>query len=111
LLRSDDFTWVVPDDVKAMQQLLLPRGESLWPEISKLSRDAHALVLAISTNPDAPSNELRLDVIESIYDDGGRSDPEFTEEDLSISMKEAKAKFDSETLKKWKKARKKADRN
>jgi uncharacterized protein with von Willebrand factor type A (vWA) domain/MoxR-like ATPase len=29
LLRSDDFTWVDPDDVRAMKQLLLPQGELL----------------------------------------------------------------------------------
>ncbi|KAL3920267.1 MAG: hypothetical protein SGILL_003347 [Bacillariaceae sp.] len=110
LVRSDDFTWVDPDDVKAMQQLLLPKGELLWPEILSLHEDARALSLAISKDPSAPPNDLRLEVIESLWSDDDESERQFTNTELIISMREAKVKYDLETFRRWKRAKKKADR-
>ncbi|KAG7370821.1 phospholipid-translocating P-type ATPase, flippase [Nitzschia inconspicua] len=110
LLRSDDFTWVDPDDVNAIKQLLLPRGELLWPKIKTLSMDAYAVALAISEGPNSPVAELREDVIELLWSEDTESEREFTEMELAASMKEAKAKYDLDTFRRWKRAKKKADK-
>ena len=107
LVRSDDFTWVDPDDAYAMRQLLLPRGELLMEEISQLSQDAQALAMAISsTNPMDLRDDLRIDVIEMIWENDASVDQEFSYEELQLSLKEAKSKYDGDTLRRWKRARK-----
>jgi MoxR-like ATPase len=106
LLRSDDFTWVAPDDATAMRQLLLPRGEQLFSEISQLSEDAESLAVAISTSPNAPPDDLRIDVIEMIWDKDSDPGNEFSDDELGMSLKEAKSQFDGDTLRRWKRARK-----
>jgi MoxR-like ATPase len=110
LVSSDDFTWVDRDDVKAMQQLLLPRGDALWPGIQQLYENAYALSLAISNSTLSPSNEVRLAVIEALWDDDADAERPFTEDELEISMREAKAKYNLETFRRWKRAKKKAEK-
>jgi hypothetical protein len=110
LVSSDDFTWVDRDDVKAMQQLLLPRGDALWPGIQQLYENAYALSLAISNGTLSPSNEVRLAVIEALWDDDADAERPFTEDELEISMREAKAKYNLETFRRWKRAKKKAEK-
>jgi MoxR-like ATPase len=110
LVRSDDFTWVDPDDAKAMRQLLLPRGELVWPEVKRLAEDAWALSLAISPSFSSNlSHDIRLDVIELLWDDDLTAGRGFTEAELELSMKEAKAKYDLETFRRWKRAKKKVE--
>jgi MoxR-like ATPase len=108
LVKSDDFTWVDPDDASAMRQLLLPRAELLMREVMQLSEDAQALAMAISstTNPEALRDDLRIDVIEMIWDNDASADEEFSYDELQLSLKEAKSKYDSDTLRRWKRARK-----
>ena len=47
----------------------------------------------------------RSSIIEMLLDEDSH-DSLFTEEELEMSLKEAKRKFDGETLRKWKSARK-----
>jgi MoxR-like ATPase len=109
--RSEDFTWIEPDDASAIQQFLLPRAELLWPQMKKVAEDAKALGMAISSeNSLALSNELRGDVIELLWEDGSTSVRDFTEEELQISIREAKSKYDLETFRRWKRAKKKSDK-
>ena len=108
---SEDFTWIEPDDASAIQQLLLPRAELLWPQMKKVAEDAKALRMAISPeNSLVLSNELRGDVIELLWEDGSTSERDFTEDELQISMREAKSKYDLETFRRWKRAKKKYDK-
>ena len=69
-----------------------------------------ALFLAISDDTSAPPNELRLDVIESLWNDDTDTERPFTDDELEISVREAKAKYDLETFRRWKRAKKKADK-
>jgi MoxR-like ATPase len=109
--KSEDFTWIEPDDASAVQQLLLPRAELLWPQIKKVAEDAKALEMAISLeNSLALSDEHREDMIELLWEDGSSSVRDFTADELQISMREAKSKYDLETFRRWKRAKKKAEK-
>ena len=59
---------------------------------------------------DAPSNELRLSVIQDLWKEGYTSEITFTDEEMNIGMKEAKNKYDLETFRKWKRAKKRAEK-
>ena len=106
---SDTFLWLDPEDATAMRQLLLPRAESLWQDMRKTLGDAYALELSISTRPEAPANEIRSDVIQELWDEGYIGEAPFTDAELAISMKEAKTKYDTDTFRRWKRAKRKAE--
>ncbi len=107
--RSDDFIWIEPDDASAIQQLLLPRAELVWPQMQRVAEDAKSLVMAISLESKV-SIENRVDVIELLWEEGSTSARDFTEDELEISMREAKSKYDLETFRRWKRAKKKASK-
>jgi len=113
--RSGDFTWIEPDDASAIRQLLLPRAELLWPEMKRVAEDSEALSMALSAPEDGRDswrlpNEVRGDVVEMLWEDGSTSVRDFTEDELRISMREAKAKYDLETFRRWKRTKKKAEK-
>ena len=110
LRRSDDFLWLDPDEAQASRQLLSPRADEFLQETNRALRHARSLVVILREDPALlPSNSLRLSAIEQLWDsDAGENDITFTEEELNIGMKEAKARLDAETFRKWKRARKKA---
>jgi MoxR-like ATPase len=107
LRRAKDHLWLDPDEAEAAQQLLLPRAHAFHKECNRALEDARALQSALSPLETSLSNDLHLAVIEDLWteEEDGVS---FSEAALSISMKEAKAKYDLETFRKWKRARKKA---
>jgi len=109
--RSADSTWIEPDDASAIQQLLLPRAEMVWPQMKKVTEDATALWMAVSPRSSCSlPNELREDVIDMIWEDGTTLARDFTEDELEISSKQAKSKYDLETFRRWKRAKKKANK-
>lgn len=108
--------WMDPDDVSTIQQLLLPRAELLLPEIKSIVEDAEVLqqTISISSIPIIPSNYLRIDIIEMIWDldvdeDNNSNDNnrDFTSNELQMTSKEAQSKYDLETFRRWKRAIKK----
>jgi hypothetical protein len=105
--RSTDHLWLERDEALSIQQLLLPKAKIVSNEVNRALADARALeeTLSASSVPD----DLRLSVIEMLWGDE-MPDMSFTDDELSIGMKEAKAKYDTETFRKWKRARKKASR-
>ena len=107
--RSDDFTWIEPDDASAIQQLLLPRAELVWPQMERVAEDAKALAMAISIE-NSLSNEHRVNLIELLWEEGTTSTRDFSEEELEITMREAKSKYDLETFRRWKRAKKKSEK-
>lgn len=109
LLRTcEDNLWIDPEDAIAMKQLLLPRADILFNEVKNLSRDAHALEVTLSaSSPCQIADDARLPVIEELWESGIKIEKDFSEAELSISMKEAKAKYDLETFRRWKRAKKK----
>jgi hypothetical protein len=67
------------------------------------------LALALTEGQHTPSNELREDVIELLWMANKESEEDFTAAELDISVKEAKAKYDVDTFRQWKRARKKIE--
>ncbi len=107
---SEDFLWIDSEDASAIQQLLLPRAELLRTEMRKALEDSYALELSLSKSAEAPTNELRSEVIQELWEEGYIGATAFTETELSISMKEAKAKYDIDTFRRWKRAKRKAEK-
>lgn len=107
LRRSMDHLWLDPDEARAVQQQLLPIAEAVSTEVSRTLEDACALDAALRDDLTSPGNDVRLSVIEMLWDDFEVLDVSFTENQLSIGMKEAKAKYDADTFRKWKRERKK----
>jgi hypothetical protein len=119
LRRSMDHLWHGPDEALASQQLLILPAEKALCETDRLLSNAHGL--EISLMPDDSivntgvstsllSHDIRLSVIEQLWDDDDMVGEmlKFTENELNISMREAKAKYDVDTFRKWKRERKKA---
>jgi hypothetical protein len=106
---SDTFLWLDPEDATAMRQLLLPRAESLSQDMAKALEDTYALELSLSSSSEVPADEIRPDVVQELWEEGYAGESPFTDAELAISMKEAKAKYDSDTFRKWKRAKRKAD--
>jgi hypothetical protein len=110
LRNSEDYIWIESNEAKAMQQLLLPRAETVSVEVNRALADARALEMSLTELPSAPSNDLRLSVIEQLWEEGYSPDANFTDDELNMGMREAKANYDLETFRKWKRARKKAQK-
>ena len=110
LLRcAHQHLWIDPDEARAAQQLLLPKAAAALEEVEAALGDARSLVLALQDREEeaaAPANELRLAVLELLWQDG-EEEAAFSAEELGMGMKEAKAKYDAETFRRWKRARKK----
>ena len=103
---SMDHLWLDPDEAKAAQQILLPKADEAAKEIEIAFVNARTLNLALS--PDLVDNDVRLTLLELLWDECPQMERTFTEEELSISMKEAKAKYDGDGFRAWKRARKRA---
>jgi len=110
LENAHDFLWLDSDELESLQQLLGPRAESLESAFEKALRDAVALELSISVESETElvTSEYRRHLIEQLWEEGYETEASFSEDELAIGMKEAKAKYDLETFRKWKRARKKA---
>jgi MoxR-like ATPase len=109
LSQSANFLWVDPDESLSTRQLLLPLANASLTEIKQLLVDAQALEMALSEGPDAPLIELRLSVIDQLWDDSSvTAEASFTDDELDMGMREAKAMYDLEKFRKWKRARKRA---
>ena len=108
LSRAKDHLWLSPDEGLAAQQILTPKAESYLQEIDRIYSDTLALKLILSpAGGDLIDDELRHSVLEKLWDeklnDGIMT---FTDEELNMDMRDAKASFDLQTFQKWKRTRK-----
>jgi MoxR-like ATPase len=110
LRHAENCLWLDLDEMKSLQQLLLPRAEKASIEVDKALTDCRSLELCLGESDNAPSNELRLSVIQDLWKEGYTSEITFTDEEMNIGMKEAKNKYDLETFRKWKRAKKRAEK-
>ena len=104
--QSNEYLWLDPDEAQAMKQMLLPRIGEIADEVGVTLSDAVALQLSIEGS-DFLSDDCRLSVIDSLWKARDTDLVSFTEKELQMSMKEAKANYDADTFRKWKRARKK----
>mmetsp|Transcript_28689 Transcript_28689/g.43353 ORF Transcript_28689/g.43353 Transcript_28689/m.43353 type:complete len:316 (-) Transcript_28689:1577-2524(-) len=110
LKRATEHLWLAQDESLSLQQLLLPKTELVAKEVNKVLNDSLAIELALSSGSGSPSDNVRLSVLELLQTN---DEPEiyFTEAELKIGAKEAKVKYDKATFRKWKRARKKTEKN
>jgi MoxR-like ATPase len=119
LRRSMDHLWHGPDEALASQQLLILPAEKALSETERLLSNACGLELSLmpddsivktGVSTSLLSHDIRLSVIEQLWDDDDMVGEmlKFTENELNISMRETKAKYDVDTFRKWKRERKKA---
>jgi hypothetical protein len=95
----------------AQTLLLLPKAEKTLRDVIRALSDAHALELALGADSGvSPEDNTRISVVELLWDDDDfESEVSFTDSELNIGMRrEGKAKYDLETFRAWKRARKKA---
>jgi MoxR-like ATPase len=109
LRRAEDHLWLDPDEAQAAKQQLLPRSEAFLTANKHALVRARCLERALAENSFI-SNDSRLAVIEQLWDEEEESHAvTFSDEALNMHMREAKAKYDTETFRKWKRARKRVE--
>jgi hypothetical protein len=110
LLRTaTDHLWLAPDEALAAQQMLRPRAERQLEDILSLRRKALALQVALQEEKDTTNidNDIRLSLLEELWDENDVDNAYFSDAELAMSMREAKSKFDLEMFRKWKRIKKK----
>ena len=106
--QAEDSLWLDDDDASAMRQLLLPKAESVFSELRRAAVDALSLEVALS--PLALSDDLRLATILALWEEGYAGEMAFTEGEMSLTLREAKAKYDDDTFRRWKRVTKKKEK-
>ncbi|CAB9501051.1 ATPase RavA [Seminavis robusta] len=110
LRRAQDHLWLDPDEATAAKQLLLPRAEAFLQANDQALEDALCLERALSGKDETLlTDDVRLSIIDELWNDEGEAPLSFSKEALAMTMREAKSKYDIETFRKWKRARKKAE--
>ena len=120
LRRSMTYLWFDPDDARSLQQQMIPIAEQAWNSNFQTMCNARALEILLTRDTTGStgtetgaSNDIRLSTIEQLWDDDDLVNGtmvNFTEDEMKMSMKEAKAKYtDGDTFRRWKRERKKAD--
>jgi MoxR-like ATPase len=115
LRRSMSYLWLDLDQARSLQQQLLPIAEQARDRNFRTLCHARALEILLTRDSGTEtvvSNDIRLSAIEQLWDDDDVVRGivvNFTEDELNMSMKEAKMKYaDSDTFRRWKRERKKA---
>ena len=93
--------WLPQDDAQSAKQHLTPLANDSLSAVSQILSDTISLKLALSS--EEIDNDVRVSVIETLWP---VSDATFTEEELQMSLKEAKRQYKGDELRRWKAARK-----
>ena len=94
--------WTSRDEAQAAKQYLSPLVEEASVIVNQALVDTISLKLALSS---ALSNEIRSSTIQALTNQN-IGETKFTDEELQLSLKEAKQKYQGVLLRKWKSARK-----
>jgi MoxR-like ATPase len=115
LRRSMSYLWLDLDQARSLQQQLIPISEQAYHRNFQTLTHARALEMLLTIDSETEtvvSNDIRLSVMEQLWDDDDLVNGvlvSFTENELNMSMREAKVKYaDGETFRRWKRERKKA---
>lgn len=98
-----DHLWISQDSAYSAKQYLLPLASIASEKVNKVRMEAAALQFSLT---DFVEDDLRSSLIELLVEDEDDASL-FTEDELSMNLKEAKRMYDGETLRKWKSARRK----
>ena len=96
--------WITQDEAQSVKQNCLPLAVAASDSTSAILNDAASLSLALTA--DVVDDELRSSVIELIVGNDTNVGAVFSEEELQMSLKEAKRIYKGDELKQWKKAKK-----
>ena len=103
-LLDADHLWISQDEAQASKQHLVPLAEEESSAVNQTLLDTVLLKLALTS--DDIANELRSSVVESLDNQDNSNDTTFTNEELELSLKEAKKEFKGDMLRQWKATRK-----
>ena len=95
--------WISQDSSHLAQQYLAPLARARSEAVRDELLNAESLQLVLS---DFIENDLRSSLIEMLMENEAYGSL-FTEDELNMSLKDAKRKYDGDTLRKWKIARRK----
>ena len=95
--------WLTPDEAQSVKQSCLPTAVAASTAVSEVLHSAVTLMLALS--PGVIDNDVRSSVIEALTEISEDINTMFSEDELNMSLKEAKRVFKGDELKNWKKAR------
>mmetsp|Transcript_23552 Transcript_23552/g.49358 ORF Transcript_23552/g.49358 Transcript_23552/m.49358 type:complete len:1294 (+) Transcript_23552:86-3967(+) len=102
LEQLPEHLWLGLDESHAAKQHLLPLSKSALEVVNEALIDATSFEIALSPKVE---NDLRSSILDILLENDNDA-MVFTYEELNLSLKEAKKKFDSVTLRKWKAAKK-----
>ena len=105
VLLDMNHLWISHDEAKGTKQYLLPLAEEASTAVKETLFETIMLNLALSSR--SIDNEIRSDVIEALAssndsDDGSKT---FTDDELQISLKQAKRQYKGDLLRQWKSER------
>lgn len=102
LERLPEHLWLGLDESHAAKQHLFPLAKSAMEAVNEALIDVTSFEIALSPKIE---NDLRSSILDILLESDNDA-MVFTYEELNLSLKEAKKKFDSVTLRKWKAAKK-----
>ena len=102
-LLDIDHLWISRDEAQAAKQHLLPLAEEVSDAVNQALLDTILLKLALSSG--AIDNDIRSSVIEALTNNQNSEETTFTDEELQMSLKEAKRQYKGDLLRKWKSER------
>jgi MoxR-like ATPase len=105
LNRCDSHLWMDMDEALSMKQLLLPKATAVANNLRSILTDARSLELALDAK--RVEDPIRLSVIEGLGWESEEFTITFSNDELGLSMREAKSKYSPDIFRKWKRARKK----
>lgn len=94
--------WITSDESQSVKQACLPLAVTASTTVSEVLNYATTLILALTPVTD---DDVRSSVIEVLMGSSEDINTMFSDEELHMSLKEAKRIFKGDELKKWKKAR------
>lgn len=102
------YLWTSRDEAQSAKQQLLPMADKATHAVNQALVDTISLKLALSST--TISNEIRSSVIQALTNQNDE-DTTFSDEELQMSLKEAKRLYQGATLSKWKSARRDLELN
>ena len=99
-----DHLWIDINSAHLFKQQLAPLASVASEEVYDILMKSATLQLALT---DCIENDVRSSIIEILIDEEDDFSSMFTEDELQMSLKEAKRKYDGDMLQKWKSARRK----
>ncbi|GFH55543.1 hypothetical protein CTEN210_12019 [Chaetoceros tenuissimus] len=107
--ESESYLWCDSNEVKSICQSLLPKARKALDEVVIGLLDCQSFLYCLEGENDEPSNDQRVSVLEALWEEGYSPNAVFSEEEMALDMREAKKRYDIDTFRKWKRAKKKLD--